>query len=126
MTESQLPCPKCGNAMTAELYGQIEVDSCTCGQLWFDHTELSEYVEQWSGGRLATPEVVGGHLGACPRCGDSELLEYEVSGQRMLRCGRCRGVSLERHRLERLLAEPSRPADEDMAGALRALVFGQR
>jgi acetyl-CoA carboxylase beta subunit len=43
-------CPKCGQALTTETYGSVEVDVCpSCRGLWLDANELETIIASESG-----------------------------------------------------------------------------
>ncbi|MCR9247157.1 MAG: zf-TFIIB domain-containing protein [bacterium] len=98
-------CPDCGRTLRHEEQFAIALDTCTCGGLWFDAGELSDWLTR----RRPTaknPEAYvltpgGERSRVCPRqaCRDvaPRTLESFVAGEaRLGRCSHCRGFWLPR------------------------------
>lgn len=102
--------------MRSERHRSIEIDRCpTCGDLWFDRTELTTYVADRTPGfgelRLGSPRREPGAPGTlpmCPRCRAASLQPYEWDGHRFSRCERCSGVQLKGGALDEIVADVER------------------
>ncbi len=110
---THLPCPRCRESMQPEWHRAIEIDRCpTCGDLWFDRTELTTYVADKTPGlgkvELGSPRAVPGGPDtslACPRCRAPSLEPYEWDGHRFSRCAGCSGVKLASTALDGIIAD---------------------
>jgi acetyl-CoA carboxylase beta subunit len=57
-----IQCPKCGQKLTAEEHGSVEIDVCpNCRGLWLDATELETIVASESGFLLSCLRTLRGH-----------------------------------------------------------------
>jgi hypothetical protein len=57
-----MQCPKCGQKLTAEEHGSVEIDVCpNCRGLWRDATELETIVASESGFLLSCLRTLRGH-----------------------------------------------------------------
>jgi len=55
-------CPKCGQELTAEEHGSVEIDVCpNCRGLWLDASELETIVASESGFLLSCLRTLRGH-----------------------------------------------------------------
>jgi hypothetical protein len=53
-------CPKCGNELSTQLYGQVEIDVCpSCRGLWLDANELETIVASESGLFKSALKILG-------------------------------------------------------------------
>jgi Zn-finger nucleic acid-binding protein len=102
--------------MRPEWHRSIEIDRCpTCGDLWFDRTELTTYVADQTPGfgkvKLGSPRKEPGApemLLTCPRCQARSLEPYEWDGHRFSRCEGCSGVHLASTALDGIIADIDR------------------
>lgn len=102
---SSLKCPKCGEALAALTYANIEVDRCSnCGGIWFDRGEIDnlETVPGSEAIDTGNPEI-GKQMNrvdkevACPRCQVPmqpvlDIDEYSIWYEK---CPNCSGVWLD-------------------------------
>ncbi len=103
--------------MRPEWHRSIEIDRCpTCGDLWFDRTELTTYVADRTPGfgklRLGSPrretDAPGTPPLTCPRCQAASLQPYDWDGHRFSRCERCSGVQLKSSALDEIITDVER------------------
>lgn len=99
-------CPKCGGAMQAVSFQDIEVDRCnSCHGIWFDALELdklaplagSEIIDAPSAGATATSPSSSESRIPCPHCG-GQMIGMTVHGQPHIRfesCTVCYGAFLD-------------------------------
>jgi Zn-finger nucleic acid-binding protein len=100
-------CPGCGSPMQPEGHGPIDIDRCpSCGDLWFDHTELVTYCTLYHPGRLEwdrrpPPRTTSDGLD-CPHCMSASLRFHEFAGLQVNRCDLCSGFHISRGEFERV------------------------
>jgi uncharacterized protein len=96
-----MDCPKCGHAMEAVVFGDVEVDRCTlCKGLWFDPLEHEELKAMPGSESIdcGDPEV-GAVFNRddrirCPRCGGPMIRMVDPTQPHIWyeSCGVCFGV----------------------------------
>ena len=106
MDEHRLTCPRCERSMQPTDHEDLDFDQCECGDLWFDHGELSNYLSRWACAEIAGGAQCEGEVLACPRCRTETLTPYCAAGQSFHQCQSCFGILVRRPVLDRLLACP--------------------
>jgi Zn-finger nucleic acid-binding protein len=131
-------CPACGNPLTSETLGGLQVDVCDggCGGIWFDHYELQKVDEpsESAGEALlhvarnaaARPNV--GARYACPHCNDGTVMMRHFESVKrqvtMDECPQCGGVWLDAGELATIRSEfPSEAARHAAADAYFSDLF---
>ena len=55
-------CPKCGNKLSTQLHGRVEIDVCpSCRGLWLDANELETILAKESGLFKSALRILGKH-----------------------------------------------------------------
>ena len=97
-----MQCPNCSGFLVVKRQGEVTVDHCdSCGGIWFDPDELSDYVRRnksWLRAHVVTDDdfqsltdVPGGN---CPRCREDSLRIGFFNGLSFERCTKCSGFFL--------------------------------
>ncbi|MGI5862077.1 MAG: zf-TFIIB domain-containing protein [Myxococcales bacterium] len=107
-------CPSCQSHMQVLFADQVELDVCAwCGGVWLDGGELRAVA-----GRPMTPRVRRASTRACPRCAQAmDEASIDGDGHEVETCAECRGVFLDKARLEALVGEPLALSAKGPAGA---------
>lgn len=69
-----MKCPKCGDSLSSQTIGDIEVDQCqSCSGIWFDFDELRQVLnketQQNLKNRIENNEGDDEASAPCPKCG---------------------------------------------------------
>ena len=86
-------CPRCETEMNIAKDEGVVLDWCVqCNGLWFDFSELDEYLSDTKRPEnfVRTSEIITGDL-PCPACGE-QMDEVRCNELTLDRCSRCRGI----------------------------------
>jgi Zn-finger nucleic acid-binding protein len=92
-----MDCPACGRPMDAYHLAGLEVDRCVpCGVVWFDATELKQFLSLVDRPRpdeaASVPDEPPPSAGTCPRCRTQPLDRAHWHGIPLAICDNCSGI----------------------------------